>query len=126
VKRDPQIGWASPLVREGVAHGLKWCVRENDELGFLLGYVAVQFGHWGYEQSYSVMDVEVHGGLTFSRGDGTDWWFGFDAGHFNDAPNPSHTSAASPAYEGSTYRDADYMQSECESLALQLSEEPQS
>lgn len=43
------------------------------------------------EYSNSAVDVDVHGGLTFSKlepcehSDGVGWWFGFDCAHLGDA-----------------------------------------
>lgn len=66
--------------------------------------------------------IDVHGGLTWSadqhpegEADGR-WWFGFDCAHAGDlAPKYGQRSAF-----GGVYRDAAYVQAECESLAKQL------
>lgn len=72
---------------------------------------------------------DVHGSLTYSGesdrlGEGL-WWFGFDAGHYGDAPdlskieNPRMRQAMGRMGTG-TIRSLRYMADECESLARQL------
>lgn len=72
---------------------------------------------------------DVHGGLTFSKfGKDSDlWWFGFDCAHSGDLI-PYQLSWISPSDMGrfseiieAVYRDIEYVKSECDSLALQLS-----
>lgn len=70
-----------------------------------------------------VLAFDVHGGLTWARDEpagGVDhpdgyWWFGFDCAHVGDL---------SPKYdtpdEHHVYRDAEYVEGECASLARQL------
>ena len=65
--------------------------------------------------------IEVHGGLTFS-GDGAEmlpseggWWFGFDTAHVGDfCPGLRYNSP------DAVQRDDDYVEMNCELLALQL------
>ena len=62
-------------------------------------------------QPYDVVDVRVHGGLTFGFGNIISVnikgkFYGFDTGHYND--------------KGITHRDINYMTKECERLAEQL------
>jgi hypothetical protein len=69
---------------------------------------------------------EVHGGLTFSGGNGkypveSDlWWFGYDCGHSGDAPAPGSRMAEYGIYEGDVHRTLEYCKAECESLAKQI------
>ena len=61
--------------------------------GSLCGYVGVPPGHPSYGVRHRHVDVEVHGGLTFSMrllaSETGLWWFGFDCGHPGDvSPNP--------------------------------------
>ena len=66
--------------------------------------------------------IDVHGGLTYaSTGAHIEkgsklWWFGFDCSHSNDFMPASD----SPFNYNGTYRDFEYVKSECESLAKQL------
>ncbi|MCX6840557.1 MAG: hypothetical protein NTX35_22465, partial [Verrucomicrobia bacterium] len=71
---------------------------------------------------------EVHGGLTYSgTGKGKYpveshlWWFGYDCGHAGDAPAPGSRMAEYGIHEGDVHRTLEYCESECESLAKQLS-----
>jgi hypothetical protein len=80
---------------------------------------------------------DVHGGITFS-GNGEKgypmespnnlWWFGFDCGHCDDAPDPElmdeETRLLKEKYghrEHGEIRSLDYVVSECNNLARQLS-----
>jgi len=62
------------------------------EMGYANGYVGVPPGHTWFGKHYDNLDVEAHGGLTYSEDhcprrepDGL-WWVGFDVCHFNDNP----------------------------------------
>lgn len=73
--------------RQWKAHGLD-CAVVRGEISYC-GYVRVPSEHPDADKFYDdVSDVEVHGGLTFTRkaeskiGGGR--WFGFDTGHYTD------------------------------------------
>lgn len=57
----------------------------------LCAYVGVQAGNPLYGKDYNEIDIDCHGGLTFScEGDGEYrmekyWWLGWDYAHSNDA-----------------------------------------
>ena len=77
--------------REWKHAGLSCAVVMNREAQNRCGYVRVPLGHAMHGQHYDKVDVEVHGGLTFSdiepcteHKDGQGWWFGFDCAHSND------------------------------------------
>ena len=71
---------------------------------------------------------DVHGSLTYSAPcdggmichDGPEnlWWFGFDAGHCDDAPAPG--SRMDHFATHGVHRTEEYMVAECESLSEQL------
>jgi hypothetical protein len=93
------------------------------ELGHLCGYVGVPEGHpyHGMEEGNEVLyTLDVHGGVTFagqfasSEFDDCDlWWLGFDCAHLGDlSPNGFNI--------GGTYRDINYVRSECVKLFKQL------
>jgi hypothetical protein len=72
---------------EGTFQGIEFRVAMNPLLGARCGYIRVPEGHPWYEKSFMDIDVEVHGGLTFSGfseilGDG--FWVGFDCAHASD------------------------------------------
>jgi len=64
---------------------------------------------------------DVHGSLTFSGGgrgypvESDGWWFGFDCSHAGDGQMNDRFGGTDPV------RDTEYIVSECESLAQQLS-----
>ena len=80
---------------------------------------------------------DVHGGITYSGDSKTypvkntgRWWYGFDAGHCDDAKdlnaidNPQLRETYSRLQEYGTIRTLEYMMSECASLVKQLKEIP--
>jgi len=72
--------------------GYKCRITRNKTTGTLCGYVGIPKEHrfWGisYEESHvelSEIEVDVHGGLTYSaEGDDGWWYFGFDTAHTED------------------------------------------
>jgi len=70
---------------------------------------------------------EVHGGLTFSGTGGAYpvesdlHWFGYDCGHYDDAPAPG-ARIPMPIFNKGVHRTLDYCVDECESLAKQIIE----
>ena len=84
------------------------------------GYVAVEKNHFLY--GVDSVDIDrlvdnVHGGLTFSGKktyglvDDNLWWFGFDCAHHGDKTS----------YFDGIFRDSDFVEYECESMANQIS-----
>jgi hypothetical protein len=49
-----------------------------------LGYVSVDKNHHLNEKSYDEINVNVHGGLTYSGYKNNEWCFGFDCMHYGD------------------------------------------
>jgi len=113
------------------------CLIVRGGSGALCGYVGVPQGHPYYKKDYDDVDVNIHGGLTFSglcdeSGDPSKgicheecdaanndvWWLGFDCAHLGDL---------SPAYKteiwfgDEVYRDFCYVEREVQWLAGQLS-----
>lgn len=70
------------------------CVVVGHTMGHRCGYLAIPQGHELYGVEYDNINVEVHGGLTYSNESdeysypvATDekvWWIGFDCAHFGD------------------------------------------
>ena len=113
--------------------------------GWRCGYIEVKQSHPLYGKNYNdeIIDIYVHGGLTFSghviESDG--WWFGFDAGHGEDGIDltivprevknviqdgkVTHWSQYEAAkklkkvFRGAV-KNKEYMESECRSLIDQL------
>jgi hypothetical protein len=96
------------------------CVIRRNGVGALCGYVLINsdntlFGLDYDEISYRI-DYTPHGGLTFSDEFEGGWLVGFDCAHAGDlCPNlPTN-------YGGGTYRDLEYVKSECYQLAKSVS-----
>ena len=90
-----------------------------------------------------INSIEVHGGLTFSRKSdgkylpGENWWFGFDTAHAGDSSNVElawellkedgddraefiKNNNYMTNFADDTYKDLQYVERQCESLARQL------
>lgn len=86
--------------REWTHAGLACAVTQAEEGRHRCGYVRVPPTHPAFGKGYDLLDVSVHGGLTFAQRepcsehqDGQGWWFGFDCAHAGDAMlDPSHVS----------------------------------
>ena len=128
---------------EDQATGLPCLVVRNRDMGFLCGYVGVPPGHPAHGVKYDELDVDVHGGPTFSEacmegdqersichipGPGDPdhvWWIGFDTGHAFDFM-PGHRARMQSygldlhTLEGEEYRTLAYVESQCAELARQL------
>jgi hypothetical protein len=118
-----------------------------NETGHRCGYVEIPRSHPCYEKEYSDIDVDVHGGLTFSAYSkempydtpAGFWVLGFDCIHYGDAidleayerysnmgyipkvqEDISHIFNA--IFTDDEVRTLDFVVAECESLAAQLKE----
>lgn len=110
------------FLAEGEHEGFQWAVLHNG-MGFRCGYVCIPENHPWFEESD--LNVEVHGGITYSQSshDGS-WWIGFDCAHSSDAPDPDL-----PGYDriGGNYCDGriktqSYVERECKHLCNQAKE----
>jgi hypothetical protein len=135
------------------ATGLPCIVRRSGMGGNLCGYVGVPEGHPWFGKNYSdLLDVEVHGGLTFAEkcqeddkehgichveDDGVKrYWLGFDCGHSQDLMpamvvrerelGPSLNFPGFPVTvlrcSIGVYKSVEYVKQECASLARQVKE----
>lgn len=82
------------------------------------GYVGFEKNHWVYGLNYDhFMDINVHGGLTFSSdidiGDHGLWYLGFDCSHHGDK---------TPYNSIGIERTVEFCVNECENLAKQIKE----
>lgn len=75
------------ILETGNHMGYEWMIRHNG-LGFRCGYVQIPSGHPWFKKHYHNIDVDVHGGLTFSDWLDGNYWIGFDCAHYNDAQDP--------------------------------------
>lgn len=135
-RKTPSKGpWNDEVNRKNWQHnGLDCMILRHPRALHLCGYVGVPKGHplhgKGYSELYDKdIDLEVHGGLTYSEGcqghichqkEGNDntWWFGFDCAHAGDrSPGYQYDENVS-TYE--RYRDIQYVETETNRLADQL------
>lgn len=107
------------------------CLMRRTHNGNWCGYVAVSPTHPAFEKSYQDIEVDVHGGLTYSDhcrdeichvpkpGEPDNvWWFGFDCAHGGDWIPSFNKYEFQMSWE--KYRDISYVKSEIEDLAKQL------
>lgn len=113
------------------------CLIVRSPIGSLCGYVGVYSGHALYEKNYNDVNLDAHGGLTFSDhcheggsichlpepGEPEPWWFGFDTAHAGDfVPSMRRFMMDMPKWRGEEdrYRDVAYVREEVRLLAQQL------
>lgn len=143
--RWPRGAWDSEpdkLQFSDPATGLP-CLIVRAHSGSLCGYVGVVEGHPAFGKDYEKVDVDVHGGLTYSgfcqhtsdertgvchvpgTGDPEQvWWLGFDCAHYGDLPPAYSYFEGVVRTPDEEYRDVDYVRRQCAQLANQLSGMP--
>lgn len=134
---DPSEPWMiEPDRVEFKAHGLDCLMVRNSDLFHWCGYVGVKPGHPFFEKHYDEINVEVHGGPTYSEACGgfvchktedpqdKTWWIGFDCAHSGDfSPGIGGAFMQPPERRlYGTYKDLDYVKNEVTNLAKQLAE----
>lgn len=127
--------WDTEPDRVDFRHAGFACFLLRNHHGAWCGYVGVPSTHPAHGKNYDDVDVQCHGGLTYSAacdgerichmpqpGEPDDlWWFGFDCWHFRDASPLRIESLASRCdFPGRSYRTLAYARGETESLAMQL------
>lgn len=91
---EPKKETETPIVKEnyvvekiGEYNGYKYAVCLMS-LGHRCGYVAIPKGHRYYGTEYDFLDIDCHGGLTYSDSgyplDDGNWYIGFDTAHLGD------------------------------------------
>lgn len=117
-----------PTQVDGEFHGLTCKIIMHTISKHYCGYVGVPKDHPMHGKDYYMMDIYVHGGLTFSDEAYWDdaneelWFFGFDCSHSGDICKWMVDSGFDLSREGAVWRDLDFVKAECEKLAKQLSE----
>lgn len=91
---DEQINVSPHLFETGIINPFWW-----------FGYVEIPQGHKLDGVEYYDIDIQCHGGLTYSSREGDKWVIGFDCNHFNDNPFD---------------QDEDYVKIECQKIIDQL------
>lgn len=96
------------------------------------GYVGVDKDSKFFNTHYDEMDIDCHGGLTFSSEVKENYpvkselhWFGFDCAHFGDAeitedPFLKTTGCYSIYPNSGVVRDLAYCEAQCEHIAAQI------
>lgn len=125
--------WTSEPDRVDFTHKGFSCFVLRNDIGVWCGYVGVPKGHPAYEKKYTSLDVDVHGGLTYSDkcagsichipvpGMPDDvWWLGFDCGHSDDVAPGFSQYGLILSFPGSTYKNLAYVTEETRALANQL------
>lgn len=111
------------------------CMLVRNRSGNWCGYVGLEPSHKYFEKSYDEIDVEVHGGLTYSNKCGgaichvakpgkeeNIWWVGFDTAHCDDR-SPGYDYLFTPILNRTlVYRTKEYVINETCKLADQLCE----
>lgn len=119
------------------------CVIVGTSMGHRCGYVGLLPNHKQYGLEYNAINVDVHGGLTYSRegntypvDDSDRWWIGFDCAHYRDGKdfalikelNNENTSDSILKIErmypmmGEQIRTTNYVEDQLISLVEQLKE----
>ena len=133
--------WQTEPDRVEWVHAGLPCLALRNRLGNWCGYAAVPPGHALHGKHYDDVDVDAHGGLTYSDGcDGARichvpapgepadvWWFGFDCAHLGDISPGMDAYARLRGrpplrFTEDSYKDLAYVQAETNSLAKQLAE----
>lgn len=123
--------WVEEPDREDFRYAGLACFVHRGPSGHWCGYVGVPPAHPLYGKNGDDIDVEVHGGLTYSsrcaghichvprNGEpDTVWWFGFDCAHLGDmSPADNRYDRHSPH---ETYKTVSYAKTETRRLAKQL------
>lgn len=99
---------------------IKCYLKRHSSMRHLCGYVILTEDNKFWGKYYDDISAQVHGGLTYTEIDNNNnWVVGFDCAHSGDLV-PSFQKVHLNVND--VYRDKEYVISECESLAEQLSE----
>lgn len=93
-------------------------------MGHRCGYVIIPKDHPYYNKECGEIDIDVHGGLTYSN----ETTFGFDCAHFGDAKDESIMSEKykklyadfPPLFNEGTVKTLEFCIAECEHMAKQF------
>lgn len=141
----PDGPWHDEPDRVDFEHDGHPCLLLRGPLGAWCGYVGVPPNHpWhGADSMSDVLDVEVHGGITYAspchgaichvpKPGETDhvYWLGFDCAHYRDLvpamltmpqiTRDPRTATVCASVDQGTYRDVAYVRAQTEALALQV------
>ena len=98
------------------------CSIHRNVVKALCGYITLTPDNSLYGVGYDDLDLQAHGGLTYnSYDDNNNWVIGFDCAHHGDLTPYFLLDEDSVFGLRGTYRDMQYVKSECENLAEQAS-----
>ncbi len=120
-----------PTALDGIHNWVPYALRRKGRDDVWLGYVWVPHGHpWHSKDTSDLLDINVHGGITFSRerlffkhflfelngssGLKDGWWVGFDCGHPGD-----FIPSQQEMFSDGTYRTMGYAAAEVKRLCTQ-------
>ena len=115
-----------------LALGYRAAITRNN-MGILCGYIAINVEHPWFGHKRAVLDIEVHGGLTYSgfrvfksifyaEPPNMLWWLGFDCALAGDViPRFVGNPQISPKFNSpfDSYKTIKYCKKQCNSLARQ-------
>jgi hypothetical protein len=98
------------------------CSIHRNGVKALCGYITLTKDSSLYGVGYDDLDLHAHGGLTYDGYDENEnWVIGFDCAHYQDLSPYFLLSEEYSFGQRGTYRDMEYVKSECENLAEQVS-----
>lgn len=114
--------WESePDYLEFIYKGFKCFIKRN-HFQALCGYVVVPEGNTLYLKNHTDINIDCHGGLTYSEKEVNNWVIGFDCAHYDDfCPGLIKYSSTydEETYE-ETYKDMNYVTNELHGIVDQL------
>lgn len=113
---------AEPDYKEFKYKGYQCEIKRIEMFGYLCGYVHIPLSHPVYGKKYHDIDIECHGGLTYSNIDyqTKDMVIGFDCAHYMDIVPYYYDHHNSLVWIGAKYRNMKYLEIECKSIVNQL------
>ena len=98
------------------------CSIHRNGVKALCGYITLTKDSSLYGVGYDDLDLHAHGGLTYDGYDENEnWVIGFDCAHYQDLSPYFLLSEEYSFGQRGTYRDMEYVKSECENLAEKVS-----
>ena len=99
-----------------IIHNTICRIVRHELFGHYCGYVYLYKDHPFYGAHYEELDINVHGGLTYSKENNGWWIIGFDCNHLGDYAIPNIDYHIKSLGE---YRDFEYVKNECDNMAKQ-------
>jgi len=96
-------------------------IKRHERYYTLNGYVYLPKRHKLWKQDYNSIDVDVHGGLTYSNRHGAYWVIGFDCNHAGDLM-PKYIEIPAIDFSDDVYRTWDYVLNQLDDLTKQLNQ----